>query len=90
MATGAMASVFCTTDTGTGRTVLDKIPRPEMESDRPLLNRLHFETAICRKLDHAGLMMVTPGERTRRRQNTARIWTSRAEAVSDEWAEGDL
>ena len=60
VATSGMATVFRALDETTGRQVAIKVPHPEVESDPALFDRFLREETIGTKLDHPGVMKVSP------------------------------
>ena len=57
-ARSGMASIFRGSDVHTGRPVAIKVPHPEMESDPIFFDRFKREEAICKDLDHPGILKV--------------------------------
>jgi len=78
VSSGGMASVFRAIDTRTGSPVAIKLPHPEAECDPVLFDRFHREAAVCRKLDHPGIVKVLPDEKR------CRVY------MAQEWLEGCL
>lgn len=56
VARGGMASIFRAKDTATGSIVALKVPHPESEADVVCFDRFERERAICRDIDHPGVV----------------------------------
>src|SRR5260370_1106188 len=57
-----MGTLYRATDLRDGRRVAVKIPRPEMEADPVLLERVRREQEIGQLLDHPGIVKTVDGE----------------------------
>jgi serine/threonine-protein kinase len=62
VARSGMATIFRATDQRSGQQVAIKVPHPEVESDPALFERFRREEEIGRRLDHPGVMKVSPKE----------------------------
>lgn len=58
----AMSELYKASDELTGRQVVIKVPRPELESDPILLERFKREEEIGQTLDHTGIVKTFNGE----------------------------
>ena len=66
VARGGMASIFRAVDLQTGLPVALKIPHPENECDVIYFDRFRREQAICRQMDHPGVVRtIDPEKRSR-------------------------